>query len=96
MNNTFRNGATDGLLLRCLGDPLVHHGRHFGRTIHALCRVQALLTNGIIRETEMDTVSEETLSTECVSTKTANTYLLMNFISLGIGMNTEFSSNSFN
>jgi hypothetical protein len=27
----------------------VHHGRHFGRTIHALCNVQTLLTNGILR-----------------------------------------------
>jgi len=30
-------------------DPLVHHGRHFGRTIHALCNVNALVTNGILR-----------------------------------------------
>lgn len=30
-------------------DPLVHHGRHFGRTIHALCNVNALVVNGILR-----------------------------------------------
>lgn len=30
-------------------DPLVHHGRHFGRAIHALCNVHALINNGIIR-----------------------------------------------
>ncbi|KIJ59336.1 hypothetical protein HYDPIDRAFT_33275 [Hydnomerulius pinastri MD-312] len=29
-------------------DPLVHHGRHFGRAVHAFCNVQTLLTNGII------------------------------------------------
>lgn len=45
-------------------DPLVHHGRHFGRTVHALCRVQALLTNGIIRETELEMTTEENLSFE--------------------------------
>jgi hypothetical protein len=30
-------------------DPLVHHGRHFGRTVHALCSISALLSNGILR-----------------------------------------------
>ena len=29
-------------------DPLVHHGRHFGRTVHAFCNVQTLLTNGLM------------------------------------------------
>jgi hypothetical protein len=33
-------------------DVLVHHGRHFGRTVHALCRVHTLLTNGILRNIE--------------------------------------------
>lgn len=36
----------------CTTDPLVHHGRHFCRTVHALCNVSALLTNGIVRLTE--------------------------------------------
>lgn len=36
-----------------IADPLVHHGRHFGRTIHAFCQVQALLNNGIVREMDM-------------------------------------------
>lgn len=30
-------------------DPLVHNGRHFGRSIHALCNIHALINNGIIR-----------------------------------------------
>ncbi|KJA13355.1 hypothetical protein HYPSUDRAFT_151676 [Hypholoma sublateritium FD-334 SS-4] len=30
-------------------DPLIHHGRHFGRSIYALCNVPALITNGIVR-----------------------------------------------
>ncbi|KIJ05944.1 hypothetical protein PAXINDRAFT_20832 [Paxillus involutus ATCC 200175] len=29
-------------------DPLVHHGRHFGRAMHAFCNVATLLTNSII------------------------------------------------
>jgi hypothetical protein len=33
-------------------DALVHHGRHFGRTVHALCRVHTLLTNGIFHDVE--------------------------------------------
>ena len=28
-------------------DPLVHHGRHFGRTVHAFCNVQTLIVNGL-------------------------------------------------
>jgi hypothetical protein len=34
-------------------DPLVHHGRHFGRTVHALCSVKTLVTNGLIRVDEL-------------------------------------------
>ncbi|KJA12894.1 hypothetical protein HYPSUDRAFT_107432, partial [Hypholoma sublateritium FD-334 SS-4] len=40
-------------------DPLVHHGRHFGRTIHALCNVHALVNNGIIRMGERSEEPEE-------------------------------------
>ena len=32
---------------RSTQDPLVHHGRHFGRMVHSFCRIQMLLTNGI-------------------------------------------------
>ena len=28
-------------------DPLVHHGRHFGRAVHAFCNVQTLIVNGL-------------------------------------------------
>ena len=46
-------------------DPLVHHGRHFGRTLHAFCRVHTLLTNGILHEVELaDQLSEESFSKE--------------------------------
>ena len=45
-------------------DPLVHHGRHFGRTVHALCTVQALLNNGLLRMGELADQPEETFSLE--------------------------------
>jgi hypothetical protein len=48
-------------------DPLVHHGRHFGRTVHALCSVHVLLTNGILRMGERSDEPEESFTPEyCV------------------------------
>ncbi|KAH6879973.1 hypothetical protein BKA70DRAFT_1378292 [Coprinopsis sp. MPI-PUGE-AT-0042] len=38
----------------CRTDPLVHHGRHFGRTIRAFCRVQTLIKNGISRTLQLE------------------------------------------
>ena len=37
------------MLFRTMQDPLVHHGCHFGRVVHAFCNVQTLMTNGIAR-----------------------------------------------
>src|ERR1700734_1734542 len=50
----------------CNTDPLVHHGRHFGRTVHALCTVSALLNNGILRMGELAEQPEETFTHEYV------------------------------
>jgi hypothetical protein len=47
------------------GDPLVHHGRHFGRTVHAMCNVNALICNGIGHMGE-EPVPEESLTDELV------------------------------
>ena len=47
-------------------DPLVHHGRHFGRTVHAMCNVRALIGNGLLL-LENGEVTEELLTTACVS-----------------------------
>lgn len=33
--------------LSVISDPLVHYGRHFGRTIFAFANVRALITNGL-------------------------------------------------
>ncbi|KAG6914628.1 hypothetical protein DXG01_016213 [Tephrocybe rancida] len=41
-------------------DPLIGFGRHFGRTVHALCRIHAVINNGLILEAELiDAGSEE-------------------------------------
>ncbi|KAH6901450.1 hypothetical protein BKA70DRAFT_1374803 [Coprinopsis sp. MPI-PUGE-AT-0042] len=37
----------------CRTDPLVHHGRHFGRTIQAFCKVQTLIKNGLSRSIQL-------------------------------------------
>jgi hypothetical protein len=47
-------------------DPLVHHGRHFGRTVHAMCNVQALITNSILLLGDDGEVDEESLTAEFV------------------------------
>jgi hypothetical protein len=55
------------LYVSCSGgtDPLVHHGRHFGRTVHALCSVSALLNNGILRMGELADQPEDSFTHEC-------------------------------
>ncbi|KAF8221164.1 hypothetical protein L208DRAFT_1329803, partial [Tricholoma matsutake] len=45
-------------------DPLVHYGQHFGRAVHAMCSMQALLTNGILCMGEEGEVIEESLTPE--------------------------------
>ncbi|THH16841.1 hypothetical protein EW146_g3868 [Bondarzewia mesenterica] len=47
-----------------LSDPLIHHGRHFGRTVHALTNVKALITNGLLRMGELAEQPEENFTAE--------------------------------
>ena len=48
-------------------DPLIHYGRHFGRTIHAFSNVQNLILNGLDVETRIGTDNAESdLSTMSV------------------------------
>ncbi|KAG2741462.1 hypothetical protein P692DRAFT_20880043 [Suillus brevipes Sb2] len=47
-----------------LTDPLVSHGRHFGRTVFALCNYPSLLTNGILRLEQMEDTPLENFSAE--------------------------------
>ena len=44
------------MLFSCGPDPLVHHGRHFGRTVHALCAVNTLIKNGKV---QMEMLAEQ-------------------------------------
>lgn len=55
-------------LLRMKTDPLVSHGRHFGRTIQAFCKVYTLLREGLSREIQMELgrLTEDELSIRCV------------------------------
>jgi hypothetical protein len=52
--------------IRHSSDPLVHHGRHFGRTVYAMCNVRSLITNGLLRLEELDggEILEESLTSE--------------------------------
>ena len=54
------------IFLSRAGDPLVHHGRHFGRTVYAMCSVHALFTSAIVRMGEDEDVAEELLTFEFV------------------------------
>ena len=47
---------------RSVQDPLVHHGRHFGRVVHCFCNIQTLLTNGIALMGERADELEESLT----------------------------------
>jgi len=58
--------ALQKFLASCISDPLIGHGRHFGRTVHALCNVGSLLTNGILRLGEQADEPEESFTAEYV------------------------------
>jgi len=48
----------------CHSDPLVSRGRHFGRTVHALCGVHTILTNGLLRLGELADEPDEVFTLE--------------------------------
>ena len=49
---------------RCGTDPLIHHGRHFGHTVHALCTVSSLLHNRFLRMAELAKEPETSFTEE--------------------------------
>jgi hypothetical protein len=51
----------------CVSDPLVHHGRHFSRTLHAMSNVHVLITNGILCMGELVDQPDETFTAELVT-----------------------------
>src|ERR1700685_1125557 len=50
----------------CGTDPLIHHGRHFGQTVHALCSIKALITNGLLHMGKLQKTPEDKLFYEYV------------------------------
>jgi len=42
-----------------MDDPLIHHRRHFGRTVHAMCSLQVLITNTLVCLSMEEEVTEE-------------------------------------
>ena len=77
------------------GDPLVHHGRHFGRTVHAMCNVHALVCNGVGHMGE-EPVSEESLTYELVLVVfsfSITSYPYAYFSNAGIEKSVECSNN---
>ena len=76
---------------RSVVDPLIHYGRHFGRTVHALCNIHALINNGILRLGDLADHPEESFSAEYRLSKPVNrpTFVLM--FDAGRGMSTKYS-----
>jgi len=67
LSSCYANKCVDQqFLLSRVGDPLVHHGRHFGRTVYAMCSVHALITSALARMAEDEDVPEESLTFEFV------------------------------
>ena len=50
-----------------LTDPLVHCGRHFGRTVYAFCNVKLLLANGLERFAQDEDDDAEGMTAKYVS-----------------------------
>ena len=73
-------------------DPLVHHGRHFGRTVHAMCNVQALIINSLLLGDDGE-VAEEMLTVQFVSDSFLKSRPLI--CNLGKERSFVFSSNCY-
>jgi hypothetical protein len=67
---SLHRSITEVYCVRQSGDMLVHHGRHFGRTVYAMCNVRSLITNTVLRlgESEDGEISEESLTSQYVLT----------------------------
>jgi len=62
----YTNYLTKSLSLSHMGDPLIHHGQHFGWTVHSMCNVQVLIMKGIEHLAEEGPVAEESLTCQFV------------------------------
>ena len=43
----YANYSIKSLFLSHVGDPLIHHGQHFGQMVHSMCNVQVLIMKSI-------------------------------------------------
>lgn len=59
-------------------DPLVHHGRHFGRTVFAFANVKSLIVNGLDRMANQDTGVTESFSDKYVPVSLITTVSINN------------------
>lgn len=44
-----------------VSDPLMHHGRHFGRAIYSFCNIKTLITNSLSRLADDEDIDELTM-----------------------------------
>ena len=78
---------------RASQDPLVHHGCHFGRAVHAFCNVQTLLMNGMQAMYD-DAPEDESMIVVCVSYVFPLSRQLLTSVSVN-ARNVPFSASCF-
>ena len=81
------------LCTRTSQDPLVHHGRHFGRAVHAFCNVQTLVVNGLQAMCD-DAPEDEGLTAVCVPYAISLSRQLLTLVSAN-ARSTLFSASCF-
>ena len=64
------NVTTNPLKPSSVADPLVHHGWHFGCTVHALCNIHALLTDGVLCMVELADWTDKSFTAELICSPT--------------------------
>ena len=64
------NVTTNPLKPSSVADPLVHHGRHFGWTVHGLWNIHALLTNRVLCMVELADWTDEFFTAELICSPT--------------------------
>lgn len=76
-------------------DPLVSYGRHFGRTVHVLSNVKALITNGVLLMGELADEPEESFTAEYIYLLDSYTISNLSTRIIGNDVNIVSSKNFF-
>jgi len=79
----------------CRTDPLIGHGRHFGRTTHAFCNIHSLIVSGITWMAESYEEADEWYTAEFVGTPFNSPAFMILICSVEIGVNTASSNRSW-